>query len=381
MAVWPTRTMRVVLCGVVLGALVVGAISVAAAAPGVEFVATSDEHDDNETAPNETAPNETATNETIAIEGFDRVQMWFEVAENGSAEATIEYRFSREGNESTERWESLESDIEENPEPYVVAEAQRWNETVERAKNLTNREMNLSSFAIETDTQSTPREQGIVIVTFEWSSFATVEPRWIEAGDALDEFSLDDGTSLWISWPEGYELRGFEPNADELRESAIGWNGAETDFIDGEPRVELLLEGEPREQDDADDSRSLVPWLLGGLVILGVAAGVGWWFGRLNRQPPGDAPAASTADVATTPPPDLMSNEERVLTLLAANGGRIKQQNVVAELEWTEAKTSQVVGALRDDGEVEVFRVGRENVITLPDHESVPERSEANGGR
>ena len=375
MAVRPSRTMRVVLCGLVLGALVVGAISVAAGAPGVAFVA-ADEHDDNETE-----TNETEANETIAIEGFDRVQMWFEVAENGSAEATIEYRFSREGNESLERWESLESDIEENPEPYVLAEEHRWNETVERANNLTDREMNLSSFAIETDTQSTPREQGIVTVTFEWSSFATVEANRIEAGDALDEFSLDDGTSLWISWPEGYELRGFEPNADELRDSAIGWNGAETDFIDGEPRVEVLIEGETRIDDDEDDSQSLVPWILGGVVVLGLAAAVGWWFGRFNRHGPGEAPAEPEPQAATTPPPDLMSNEERVLSLLAANGGRMKQQNVVAELEWTEAKTSQVVGALREDDEVEVFRVGRENVLTLPDHESVSEQSEANGGR
>jgi uncharacterized membrane protein len=45
----------------------------------------------------------------------------------------------------------------------------------------------------------------------------------------------------------------------------------------------------------------------------------------------------------------------------------MKQQDVVSELGWTEAKTSQVVGSLRDEGKLESFRLGRENVLTLPD--------------
>ena len=71
----------------------------------------------------------------------------------------------------------------------------------------------------------------------------------------------------------------------------------------------------------------------------------------------------------TETPPELLSNEERVLQLLEQRGGRIKQQDVVSELDWTEAKTSQVVGDLREDDEIEVFRIGRENVLSLPDNE------------
>jgi len=67
------------------------------------------------------------------------------------------------------------------------------------------------------------------------------------------------------------------------------------------------------------------------------------------------------------PPPELLSNEERVLRLLEDRGGRIKQQEVVSELEWTEAKTSQVVSGLREDGAIDVFRIGRENVLALPE--------------
>ena len=44
----------------------------------------------------------------------------------------------------------------------------------------------------------------------------------------------------------------------------------------------------------------------------------------------------------------------------------MKQQQVVQELGWTDAKTSQVVGNLREEEEIEVFRIGRENVLALP---------------
>jgi len=85
-----------------------------------------------------------------------------------------------------------------------------------------------------------------------------------------------------------------------------------------------------------------------------------------------DDAAGSTEDVATGGsateelPAELLSNEEQVLRLLEAEGGRMKQQQVVSSLEWTDAKTSQVVTSMREDDQIEVFRIGRENVLALP---------------
>lgn len=66
-----------------------------------------------------------------------------------------------------------------------------------------------------------------------------------------------------------------------------------------------------------------------------------------------------------------MSSEERVLALVEANGGRLKQGTVAEQLDWTDARTSQVVRQLRDDGKLETFRTGRENVLALPDENSI----------
>jgi hypothetical protein len=85
-----------------------------------------------------------------------------------------------------------------------------------------------------------------------------------------------------------------------------------------------------------------------------------------------DGPSDGTIADGDGSPDELLSNEERVVRLLEEHGGRLKQQAVVAELDWTEAKTSQVVSDLRETGDVESFRLGRENVLSLPDAEEEP---------
>ena len=45
----------------------------------------------------------------------------------------------------------------------------------------------------------------------------------------------------------------------------------------------------------------------------------------------------------------------------------MKQQAVAEELGWTDAKTSQVTKGLREEGDLDGFRLGRENVLSLPE--------------
>jgi hypothetical protein len=47
----------------------------------------------------------------------------------------------------------------------------------------------------------------------------------------------------------------------------------------------------------------------------------------------------------------------------------MKQQEVAESLDWTDAKTSQVVTSMRDEGSLESFRLGRENVLVLPERD------------
>ena len=372
MATWPARAVRVVLYALVLGALVVGAVSLGtalaatddvgdvSAAPGL---ASADEH--TEAEHNETEHNETEVNAT-SLEGYDQVKTTIALAENGSAEFSVAYRYRLDGNESTERWDELERSIDEDAAPYLAAESERWHRSLSAVRNETDREMNVSDFELSTDEESTPHQVGVVEFTFRWSGFAVIEPIRIEAGDALGNYVLDDDTELWISWPAEYEATTIEPEPDERRDSVVGWRGQETDFVEGEPRVSLLHEAEGNERTtDPEDFSVGWPFLAAGVLLVALVGIAAWLVGRPDRSSD-DSPPGHVSEVGG-PPPELLSNEERVLTLLADSGGRLKQQEVVATLEWTEAKTSQVVGRLREADEIEVLRVGRENVLVLSD--------------
>jgi hypothetical protein len=87
-----------------------------------------------------------------------------------------------------------------------------------------------------------------------------------------------------------------------------------------------------------------------------------------------DAEAAAGGDADDEPPweDELLSNQERVLALVEHEGGRMKQQEVAGTLEWTDAKTSQVVRTMREEGDLDAFRLGRENVLVLPGEEFGP---------
>ncbi|GAB3701481.1 hypothetical protein GCM10028858_16790 [Halorubrum pallidum] len=63
----------------------------------------------------------------------------------------------------------------------------------------------------------------------------------------------------------------------------------------------------------------------------------------------------------------LLSDEERVEHLLDDNGGRMRQADIVSETGWSDAKVSQLLSAMADEDRVEKLRLGRENLISLPD--------------
>lgn len=87
----------------------------------------------------------------------------------------------------------------------------------------------------------------------------------------------------------------------------------------------------------------------------------------------GSSPAAgaAAADDDTEEPTEedleLLSDEERVERLLERNGGRMRQANIVSGTGWSDAKVSQLLSAMADEGRIEKLRLGRENLISLAD--------------
>ena len=60
-----------------------------------------------------------------------------------------------------------------------------------------------------------------------------------------------------------------------------------------------------------------------------------------------------------------LTDEERILRLLASNDGRMKQSQIVDSTDWSKAKVSRLLSAMADRDEITKLTVGRENIIFL----------------
>ena len=310
----------------------------------------------------------------------DSIEMDATIHPDGDADWRVVYRLELTEDDEFEAFETLQADVESEPASYLVPFEDRIQRTAETAETATHREMAVGNFSVETARTVQPdSEFGEVLFRFEWNGFAAVEDdgATLHAGDALDSFFLEEQTSLTLRWQEQYRLDSHTPRATTEGENRLSWRGP-FEFDSGEPRIVLQT------TDGGIDADVLpaTPVLLGALVVAGALV-VLWLFATQRRRTIGAEEAANAEsdekNAEATPgetgedsasgqeiPSELLSNEERVLALLENHDGRMKQKKVAETFDWSAAKTSQVVSTLREQEQVETFRIGRENVLTFP---------------
>ncbi|WP_058825866.1 hypothetical protein [Haloferax sp. Q22] len=361
----------------------------------------------------------------------DSTRIVVEVSESGDARWEIQYWTRLDDENTTEAFQSLRDDVRANPDDYTSAFAERIASTVGAAENATGREMNATNVSVSAETRSLPDSFGVVSYSFEWSNFAAVDGDRLVVGDAIEGFFLDSSSRLILSWPDEYGATTVEPAGDETREHTVIWRGSQTEFVSGEPNVVLgrgaggpgtTATATPTDSETPAPGDDPFPTTTALIALaLVVLVGAGALYLRSRGALGGGDGGADAADTATgtvaeasadsttasadeggseaaasddaaaaaasagagadaaaddadagddgepSPPPELLSNEERVLRLIESRGGRIKQQEVAGALDWTDAKTSKVVRGMRDEGTIEGFRLGRENVLRLPE--------------
>jgi MYXO-CTERM domain-containing protein len=303
----------------------------------------------------------------------DDVLLRVDFQSDGSADWQVEYRIRLDDANTTEAFEELQRDVESNESAYVSRFASRIRDTVSTAENRTGREMAAENFSVRTERRQLPQEYGVITYSFEWYAFARANETTLQAGDALAGLFLDAETTLLVAWPDGYAPTTVAPAPDETRPRTVVWSGP-TDFSSGEPTLVLTTATVTTtaratserattavEEPAKDDGNGGPPTLLVVSLLLALAVAGGAFVARRRRR---------DDDWPTADDPELLSNEECVRQLLEANDGRVKQQDVVEDLGWTEAKTSRVVNEMHEAGELKVFRLGRENVLSLPEYDT-----------
>jgi hypothetical protein len=353
----------------------------------------------------------------------DRVEFRVTVYENGSAEWL--FRYEQQLESDTER-----SDFESFAEEFNTNETDLYRNFQDRAvsltaagANATGRDMRAEAFAkeayIEERGIDASREFGVVEMSFRWTAFAAEENGRLVVGDVFDG-GLYVGSDQAIVFSRGPNLQfqSVQPedgtySAGTLAESdSVTWEG-ERSFNDNRPRVVLAEEGTAPVTATSTPAGTGPGWLLplAALVIVLLLGAVAALAYRSGVLPPSDGDAAAESGAseggedgaggteaaeaagagaagadaetagdsegqpdeaaagATVSEEDLMSDEERVVSLLEDHGGRMKQVNIVEETGWSKSKVSMLLSEMEDDGTISKLRVGRENIVSLSGHE------------
>ncbi|QLG49495.1 DUF7345 domain-containing protein [Natrinema halophilum] len=346
------------------------------------------------------------------------------VSADGTATWTIESRFLVTNDSDAETFDQYAKTVVSG-QPSGPYKPETFREYVNYASESTGREMSIRDAGwneprIEQlqseDGQSADDSNvrvGIISYSFTWTNFATVDDDRIHAGDALQTDdgpllrTLSDGQRLVVEPPD--DNYGFVDAPTGTENGALVWNGPH-EF--GMNALEITI---IRGAGGGLFSGSAL--LAIGFVGLAIVVGVGsYLLARqedvdvsvsldrlpvLRRRDSGDEglpeptaegdggsesidpqsadslPAHGTGPMSGTElefeepvedgiDPELLSDEERVLRLLNKNGGRMKQASIVSETGWSNAKVSQLLSKMDDEGEIEKLRIGRENLITLP---------------
>ncbi|GAB7014294.1 helix-turn-helix transcriptional regulator [Halolamina salina] len=257
------------------------------------------------------------------------------------------------------------------------------------SSSLTDREMTITnverSYTVGNGT-------GTLRLRFHWTNFLAPAGDGYELSDALLTEngtwlrSLEAGQEIAIRTPPGYEIQRSSIEARQENESLVVVGPESFDpqevSITYAPEAGNGPGGSPGSPDGPGGAFDLLAAVLLGLLFVAVIVLAVWrWRGGepIAEVANGSRSEPSTEDGETETEesdpdepavdPELLSDEERVEALLERNGGRMRQADIVKETDWSDAKVSQLLSRMADEGSIEKLRLGRENVISLPDGE------------
>ncbi|KAA9399073.1 hypothetical protein Har1130_12770 [Haloarcula sp. CBA1130] len=318
-------------------------------------------------------PAPVAENTTFALQ----------IQSNGDAKWTVTDTYALDETETESFRDTGERFASEDTEAEWLPS---FRKASDEASTVTGREMEITGVDRRYEVSD---RKGQLILEFTWTNFAVVSGENIVVGDA---FNSTDGTwfgtltadqRLVISPPSGY---GVESAPSAVDDGKLVFEGRRT-FEPG--YLSVVYTGEqPTTQTPMETPESIFSgigsaWIGGFVLLLLLVGAVGYMFktGYTDALPSvaagdddGDDSAGATVPVDDTAASDdvdveLLSDEERVERLLEENGGRMKQARIVSETGWSNAKVSQLLSSMDEEGRIDKLRIGRENLISFPDED------------
>ncbi len=317
----------------------------------------------------------------------DQTVFFVQLEPDGDATWEITYHSAVYGSEDREAFADLAERYEDGD--FELATLDVIRRAAGEADEATARNMTVTDVKRSSDV-----DNGTLTLSLTWRNFAHQDGDAYHVGDAFNASGdpwlsgLTEDQTLIMAVPDGYGIRSAPKRHQDGR---VRWEGPQQftvsdlslTYIGNGPGGGTESPGTTTGPGEPDDRNAIV-W--GGFFVLGIVV-VGAYVlsrrdgGVATTGPFGDTPegAATTADEAAVadadPDPvddvdeELLSDEERVERLLERNGGRMKQANIVKKTDWSNAKVSQLLSSMEEEGRIDKLRIGRENLISFPDED------------
>ena len=358
--------------------------------------------------------------DTSNAQEFDSTTFVVTTYENGSATFTIRYERRLTNDSEREQFETYAQRFENDSTELYANFQSRADSLTAAGRNATGRDMQATNVQRDARIEERFNTLGIVELSFQWTAFGVVrDDGHVVVGDVFDG-GIYLGPNQAIVFQHGDDLRfaSVDPagstSGETLADSdSVTWQG-ERDFSDERPRATFEPASAPTTTtpesttndggdggtttpgDASGDGIGMLPMIALALVAVLVAAFAYREYGGdlVTTDDDGDdAAGGATPDSSTDAPgpggtgaatdagasagatepavsdEELLTDEDRVVSLLEEHGGRMRQVNIVDETGWSKSKVSMLLSDMEDDGVVSKLRVGRENIVSLDGHE------------
>lgn len=348
----------------------------------------------NGTAANGTEPSSNSTNESIR----DETSMYVSLTSNGNAHWNVTARYNLQDANETKAFERVLEEYERG-QSDVGLSSRPFETIAERAAENTSREMEIRNVT-RSGRIAQNGSVGVLRLSFTWTNFTRTSDRQVVLGDVFTTESglwlpaLTEKQTLVIEPPAEYQIYSGNPILVNGKIRYEGPRNLNTEdltvtFTPNGPKTTPTPGGGPL------DGLASIPGVALLVILLGVGGGGVYVLSQRDTTlPDAGTETGDTHDLSGGPdasPPDsteeteptdsdsdsadeerateLLSDEERVMRLLDESDGRMKQGTIVKETNWSHAKVSQLLSKMDDEDAVDKLRIGRENLITLPDED------------
>ena len=344
----------------------------------------------------------TATGQSVqqvsSDDAGENTSLLIDLQANGNAQWTVSTTFNLTTPNETAAYRALAQSFSDGETPALGLPAFR--QASDLASESTGRSMEITDVRRTTAPERTVENgTGRLTLSFTWTNFGRVEGERLTVGDVFRTSEgrwlpgLEDDQTLTIQPPDGFGVVNASVAPDD---GTLRWEGPtafeptalDAAFTGSDPGGPTASPNGTEPPDD-DQSGALL-WGMVALLGIGALTAAGYFMvqrdgftlpatgdeGGSDGEPTADAApsteaAADEEEAETVDEIDeeLLSDEERVERLLERNGGRMKQANIVKETGWSNAKVSQLLSAMQEDGRIDKLRIGRENLISFPDED------------